>query len=105
MKPSPVLGGLVTMVAIVIGGLVWAIDVKHNASQARDDIRQHSQLVGHTDTMVGIAEINSSIVALAESLEKLYESQTRMEARIYDIQLRMRSDGDGPRSELAEPVN
>jgi hypothetical protein len=28
-----------------------------------------------------------------------------MEARIYDIQLLMRFDGQGPRSELVEPAN
>jgi hypothetical protein len=105
MKSSPALGGIVAVVAVVIGGLVWAIDAKNDATQARDEVKQHSQLIGHIDTLVGIAEINRSIAALSESLGKLHESQTRTEARVYDLQLQMLFGGRGSRSELIDPVN
>jgi len=100
MKYLPTLGGAVAMATVIAGGLVWAVDTRYDARRALENIEQHDQLSGHTDTVVGLAEIGRSIEALSESLGQLREVQVRIEARVYDLQVLMAPD---PRSELVAP--
>jgi hypothetical protein len=93
------LGGVVAAALMAIGGITYAVDLRHDASQAMADIGSHGALESHADTAPRLATIEAVLMALTDNMATLQESQTRTEARVYDLQMLL----GGRRNELVEP--
>jgi ABC-type lipoprotein release transport system permease subunit len=93
------IGGIVAAAMVMVAGVSYSVGIRKDTNQALLDIKAHGGLEGHSDTVPRLATIEAVLRSLADDMRMLQESQTRTEARVYDLQVRFGSR----RNELVEP--
>lgn len=79
MRRLPALGGAVAAAVVVVAGITYAVDTRHAADQAQEQIDAHGALEGHSDTSQRLAAMEANQQTLMVMVDRLLDIELARE--------------------------